>query len=70
MIAICFIWLQALLQQAFRQDAKRRQDEQHEARLVRVSALDEAALHRSMQSAKQNRLLRTQLQQRMQMSAC
>ena len=64
------ICMQALLQQAFRKDAKRREWEQHEARLVRVAALDDAALFRSTHSARQQQTLRSQLQQSIQLSAC
>ncbi|KAL0048849.1 hypothetical protein WJX82_000902 [Trebouxia sp. C0006] len=60
----------ALLQQAFRLDAKRREREQHEARLVRVAALDDAALFRSTHSAKQHQTLKSQLRQSIQLAAC
>ena len=62
--------VQALLQQAFRQDAKRREWEQHEARLVRVAALDDAALFRSTHSARQHQILKSKLRQSIQLAAC
>ncbi|DBA77644.1 TPA: hypothetical protein ACH3X1_009441 [Trebouxia sp. C0004] len=60
----------ALLQQAFRQDAKRLEREQIEARLVRVAALDDAALFRSMHSAKHHQTLKSQLRQSIQLASC
>ncbi len=66
----CMACVQALLQQAFRLDAKRREREQHEARLVRVAALDDAALFRSTHSAKQHQTLKSQLRQSIQLAAC
>jgi hypothetical protein len=65
----CMACVQALLQQAFRLDAKRRECEQHEARLVRVAALDDAALFRSTHSAKQHQTLKSQLKQSIQLAA-
>ena len=61
--------MQALLQQAFRQDAIRREWEQHEAQLVRVATLDDAALFRSTHSAKQQQTLMHQFRQSIRMSA-
>lgn len=69
-VVTCVICVQALLQQAFRLDAKRQEREQHEARLVRVAALDDAALFRSTHSAKQHQTLKSQLRQSIQLAAC
>ncbi|KAA6419522.1 MAG: hypothetical protein FRX49_10447 [Trebouxia sp. A1-2] len=60
----------ALLQQAFRLDAKKRECELHEARLVRVAALDDAALFRSTHSARQHQTLKSQLRHSIQLTAC
>lgn len=61
--------MQALLQQAFRKDAIRREWEQHEARLVRVATLDDAAVFRSTHSAEQQQALNHQFRRSIQMSA-
>ena len=61
--------MQALLQQVFRQDAVRREWEQHEARLVRVATLDDAALFRSTHSAKQHQTLKHRIRQSIQILA-
>ncbi|KAL3143967.1 Centrosomal protein of 95 kDa [Trebouxia sp. C0010 RCD-2024] len=58
----------ALLQQAFRQDAIRREWKQHEARLVRVASLDYAAVFRSTHSAKQQQTLKHEFRQSIQIS--
>lgn len=62
------IGMQALLQQAFRQDAIRREWKQHEARLVRVASLDYAAVFRSTHSAKQQQTLKHEFRQSIQIS--
>lgn len=61
--------MQALMQQAFRQDAIRREWEQREAQLVRVATLDDAALFRSTHSAKQHQTLKHQFRHSIRMSA-
>lgn len=67
---MCMLCVQALLQQAFRLDAKKRECELHEARLVRVAALDDAALFRSTHSARQHQTLKSQLRHSIQLTAC
>lgn len=61
--------MQALLQQAFRQDATKREWEVHEAQLVRVAALDDAALFRSTHNAKQHRTMKHEFRQSIHLSA-
>lgn len=61
--------MQALLQQRFRNDAKQRDWEEHQERLVRVAALNDAALFRSTHSARQHRQLQHQIQHRIRLSS-
>lgn len=58
------ILLQALLQQSFRSDARQRDWAEHQQRLVRNAALDDAALFRSTHSAKHTAQLKQQMQRR------
>ena len=61
--------MQALLQQAFRQDAIRREWKQHEAQLVHVATLNDAALFHSTHSAKQHQTLKHHFRQSIRMPA-